>query len=1016
MFKQIYRIENRLEDISQSDANYKELWATWKLNKETLKEILVSITKDYPHFSMHDHSHSETILLNIEKFLGNENIDKLSPTDLWLLLHCAYLHDLGMVIVDEKVREIWKSKEFQAYKKDKTTCDDEDLKKAAKVLVDFDMESKKKAEWPLDVKAATIVLTSSYCRSAHADYSKEYILSVEEIWGIDLSHNKIIIKRLISLLAEISSMHTKPFDKIFELLYKETNGFKGDYAHPRLVAVLLRIGDVLDLDNGRFNPYGETIYGAMPKTSKVHMDKHEATKHVLITNKLIEVEADCPTDAIYRETRRWFDTLQDEMDSLHLKWGDIAPEELSYPPKLSPCKILRNGKVDAHELSEMKFSISQSKAFEIIEGSSIYKDKFSCIREIVQNAEDASKIQLWRDIKSGRYYFDNGIKREKVENGSLRPFDIPDWIYKFYSIDISVEKNEKNNAVLRVSDHGTGITIDTLKAICNVGQSYHQRQSLKNEIEEMPVWLRPTASFGIGMQSCFMLTDKLTIYSNPENNQSYKITFKSGKNEGYVNAEPLDNSTLQRGCTVEFVIPNTTRFSFDAFGFTADKLKKTDPFKSDCVVIYKIIESVFKECSESIFNINVVSDCIDFDSTIEAYKFSTALNKESDGIKYYINYENGDFACWYKNNLFKISAFDFSYDRINLKFKGKKANASRVDTRRFIGFSLDIDIYGMSTKDVLSLNRETLSEEAIDIINEQVFKVMQLYFNTIFNNADKFSSDSEIILQGSFFNKLMKTSWKFGIEYPRALKNRLSQSEKIEFLTYNNGYKSCYYTLQDIFDKFPEIPYIDTDVSHEKREFFDGSIELDELIELLNEHNVVELGYTDILIDNRFKDYIESYYYDSTYIENCDKISIHTVNSTGKIYNPNSYTTKRLIEFLVYDEDKQHIYRSNLYTMRRLTPAFEEFSKLAIVLEDIYCVSREGYSRYFIISPITEDDGNEMGNHTKENFVRFVTEKETFSNLVDYVVKHGKEHQSRETIISEYKRLIEKYYDLFSEQ
>ena len=89
----------------------------------------------------------------------------------------------------------------------------------------------------------------------------------------------MIKKRLVSLIAEISAMHTKPFNDLYKL-HKIANGFRGDYVHPRLIGSLLRLGDVLDLDNGRFNQYGEKIFGKMPNDSKVHYEKHESTKHV----------------------------------------------------------------------------------------------------------------------------------------------------------------------------------------------------------------------------------------------------------------------------------------------------------------------------------------------------------------------------------------------------------------------------------------------------------------------------------------------------------------------------------------------------------------------------------------------------------------------------------------------------------------------------------------------------------------------------------------------------------------
>lgn len=84
-------IENRLQQLCIENSEYAELWSTWNLNKQTLEPILNAIIKDYPHYSFHDNSHSESILLNIERILGVDNISKLSPTNLlcfFILIMC----------------------------------------------------------------------------------------------------------------------------------------------------------------------------------------------------------------------------------------------------------------------------------------------------------------------------------------------------------------------------------------------------------------------------------------------------------------------------------------------------------------------------------------------------------------------------------------------------------------------------------------------------------------------------------------------------------------------------------------------------------------------------------------------------------------------------------------------------------------------------------------------------------------------------------------------------------------
>ena len=90
---------------------------------------------------------------------------------------------------------------------------------------------------------------------------------------------------------------------------------------------------------------------------------------------------------------------------------------------------------------------------------------------MIQNAEDASKIQLWRDLQSG-VYLKSKFKGKKLVD--ILPNDIDEEIYNNYSIDITVGRNESNNAVVTITDHGTGISINTIKSICNVGESYFQ--------------------------------------------------------------------------------------------------------------------------------------------------------------------------------------------------------------------------------------------------------------------------------------------------------------------------------------------------------------------------------------------------------------------------------------------------------------------------------------------------------------------------------------------------------------
>ena len=78
----------------------------------------------------------------------------------------------------------------------------------------------------------------------------------------------MIQQRLILLLADIVCLHTKSSKKVLDLDYR-TNGFNADYAHPRFLAQMLRMGDLLDADNNRFNSANETVFGKYQSLQRI---------------------------------------------------------------------------------------------------------------------------------------------------------------------------------------------------------------------------------------------------------------------------------------------------------------------------------------------------------------------------------------------------------------------------------------------------------------------------------------------------------------------------------------------------------------------------------------------------------------------------------------------------------------------------------------------------------------------------------------------------------------------------
>lgn len=103
-----------------------------------------------------------------------------------------------------------------------------------------------------------------------------------------------------------------------------------------------------------------------------------------------------------------------------------------------------------------------------MEGTSIYRDNYVGIREIIQNAIDASLLQLWNDLLQNKYS-SYGLSKDDVADGlDLLQFKGAGKASIFGNYDITVEviKDELQNKVfIVVKDKGIGISKEEIKYI-----------------------------------------------------------------------------------------------------------------------------------------------------------------------------------------------------------------------------------------------------------------------------------------------------------------------------------------------------------------------------------------------------------------------------------------------------------------------------------------------------------------------------------------------------------------------
>lgn len=523
-------LENRLRELSVGTKKEK-MFSQLNILKDRAESKLNTVYGHFPHFSKHDITHSQTIATYIGNLLGEDRVNALSYSDLFIMLLSFYYHDIGMALEYEEVYTYFHDPSFQLMLDKHINNPLSNLHNVACRLREFSVAGGKNYETAIEVYNDVILIIEDTYRSDHAQRSAAEVMKDDFL-------KEVLHERCQKILSDICAIHPRPITAIADLHVKE-NGFFGDYFHPRFIGAMLSLGDLLDLDTDRFDEISLRSSSPMPPLSKLHLAKHKSVRHFLVDKSSIEISSDINQVEAYRVLRKWVDWIQDACEYLALHWSEIAPENFGNAPRITKCELLLNGNTKWLEFSNMRYEISDKRMFELLKGSGIYKNKFVCIREIIQNAVDATLLRLFDDeTLSGN------------PDSILNQVTTVHWEdYKIYG-EINILNDMQISVRLR--DRGIGISTEDIKKIANISNTASgRRESL---IHQMPMWLRPSGAFGMGLQSIFLLANQFEVITKTADESAKKIVFQSAANsDGYITVEDY-GKTFSQGTEISFVI------------------------------------------------------------------------------------------------------------------------------------------------------------------------------------------------------------------------------------------------------------------------------------------------------------------------------------------------------------------------------------------------------------------------------------------------------------------------------
>ncbi len=724
-------LEKAFKVACEKHEHLKLLESQWTFDKELISKALQNIGSTFPHYSRHDASHSKQIIINIERMLG-DRIQYLSATDMWLLLEAAYNHDIGMVVTHKQIQDL-NTPDFKSFVDEICDNPEHDLHEFAK--------NWNKGKITLSVDATTHDLFNEYRQLIAEWYRKKHPENAAKIVndpfaeiGLTSPRNELLPKRLFRALASICNAHGQSFEKVLALPFSEA-GMATEDCHPRYVAFLLRMGDLLDVDDNRFCPVMMRVSGeSLPAESHAHFEKHRAIKHFRLDTERIKIEVECSSPESYEVAHDWFKWLEKEYHSQSQHWPKIVPAEtLGRLPTLAPPKVtLAHPYVIINEGERPSFDLNREAVLKLLRSTGLYASKWDSIREILQNSVDSTIAAIW--------------SKYKEEIDELNPAaKVIHEIYDKYMIDVDLEKNENDPSVytLRVKDSGVGISEEDLAFILKIGSS--QKSAKARLIRSMPEWFKPSGNFGIGLQSIYLLSDAFTIYTKSrKTHQALKLSFSSGKGSSVV-IERLAAEKIDYGATL------TVDIKFEEFPKAI-----TFTFGQE----QKILDQQMNEY-----------DFTEQGSDLRVYERSqvdSAIGKFNNGspvkIRSLHQHRSADRDIVFfskKTSISLCQVLFHGYDSSDLitRFRGQEFSGLTLGTGLV---SAVVDFHGHPAMNFLAFNREKILPEAKSSARREIVQTLLEYIDDQFSQFDK---KKKINAAAFYFSNSEMNSEKYLLEF-----------------------------------------------------------------------------------------------------------------------------------------------------------------------------------------------------------------------------------------------------------
>lgn len=473
--------------------------------------ILQQVSRGFPLYTLHDPEHSFRVAQNMAKLIPQETLTNLNCIELSILLYSAYLHDIGMASSQDEFYSWLDSDEYRAFmaSHDKWAYDIE--RSESNVPDDTPRKRKRQGKHPTSKQSKTDnlptylrrlqdVIYTDFLRENHAVRGTQYI--VANFGSNGKSDNKIQIGE-VNYAEHVSIVCKSHWDSAHLLRNSEyrRDSYIGNLpVNLQYCSVILRLADLVDLDPERTPRVLLDFILLDLQTSRRSSDdlleqskiksaeewaKHRSVLGYKITPDEIRIEAKCSHPAIQRGLREWCEYIDIERRDCRLIVQENS-REITEKYDLRLANDVRKDLIqsnDSYIYTDFRFQLDYDRIVSLLMGTELWGDPSVVFRELLQNALDACRHRQALSQRLGVSYTPK-ISFHITEHSSSR------------------------QAILTCSDNGTGMNQHIIENfLMRIGRSYYS----STEFRRQNLDIYPISQFGLGIMSCFMLTDKVHI-------------------------------------------------------------------------------------------------------------------------------------------------------------------------------------------------------------------------------------------------------------------------------------------------------------------------------------------------------------------------------------------------------------------------------------------------------------------------------------------------------------------------